>query len=257
MGFQADWLALRAPADARARDAGLRAEAQSMLSRLPGARIVDLGCGAGASLTTLDAPGARWRLVDNDDALLAAAAEAASAKGLDYEVLSMDLASTGPGLADALADADLVVGSAFLDLVSKAWLDRLVAALPACAAIYFALSYSGEMRWSPGHPQDETVLKAFNEHQRGDKGFGPALGPEAAEALAQRLKRTGWAPSLVRSDWRLTKADDGALIAELFGGIADAAEETGVDVADWRKARTDLQAATISHLDLYAPPQTL
>ena len=78
-GFSADWLALREPADHRARDPATLTRVVAHLARLALPEIVDLGCGSGSNLRAL-APrlGARqrWRLVDNDAALLDAAREA-------------------------------------------------------------------------------------------------------------------------------------------------------------------------------------
>ncbi len=67
MGFSADWLALRDPADRAARDQTLARRAAEAAGPAP--VIVDLGCGTGASwraLAPLLPDGARWRFVDND-----------------------------------------------------------------------------------------------------------------------------------------------------------------------------------------------
>ena len=254
MGFEADWLALRAPADQRARDPGLLADAEALIASRSKALVVDLGCGAGASVMAISAPGANWRLVDNDAALIARAEAAAARRGTSAERRVLDLAAPGDGLAEAVSGADLVASSAFLDLVSAAWIDRLVAALPDRAGLYVALSYSGEMRWAPEHPQDEPVRAAFNRHQSGDKGFGPALGPAATGYLAETLEQAGRAPRLAQSDWRLSGERDGALIRELTTGIAGAAREMGIDVEGWLEARRGAREGLVSHLDLYAPP---
>ena len=49
MGFSADWLALREPADHAARDGDLLAAA----AQVAGAVIVDLGCGTGSTLSLI------------------------------------------------------------------------------------------------------------------------------------------------------------------------------------------------------------
>ena len=77
-GFSADWLALREPADRRARNSGLLA---ALVARLAGRRevaVIDLGCGTGSNLRACapQLPARQeWRLVDLDPALLAAARE--------------------------------------------------------------------------------------------------------------------------------------------------------------------------------------
>src|SRR5205085_9720641 len=107
-------------------------------------------------------------------------------------------------------DADLVTMSALLDLVSAAWLDRLVAALARLQRpLYAALSYDGEVALTPASRHDASVIAAVNRHQLTDKGFGPALGPGAAGIAPESLRRHGFAVVEGRSDWRLgTEARD-------------------------------------------------
>jgi trans-aconitate methyltransferase len=79
MGFSAEWLALREPADHAARDAGLLMAA----ARAAGdsAVIVDLGCGTGSTRRAFGEllPHADWRMVDGDADLLVRAGERAIA----------------------------------------------------------------------------------------------------------------------------------------------------------------------------------
>lgn len=255
MSFDPDWLALRAPADDRARDAALRLQAEALLGAREAPLIVDLGCGSGATLRVLGHCGARWRLVDQDPELLARAGALASAAGVEAETMALDLAGDGDGLERAVAGADLVTASALFDLASAGWIDRLVGALPPGAGLYAALSYSGRMLWSPHHAQDLEVEAFFNRHQQGDKGFGPALGPAAADRLAARLEADGRRTRAAPSDWRLSAEPDGALIAELARGIAAAASEAGLDLAAWSAARRETTQAVISHLDVFAEPR--
>lgn len=248
-GFDTRWLDLREPADHAARDPGLlRAFAEA----LPGdARITDLACGTGSTLRALAPvlPNARWRLLDHDPALLAEAQRRAPAA----EVAQVDLAAD---LESALADgSDAITASALIDLVSRDWLERLVAAA-AGRVIYIALSYTGEEIWQPEHPGDTTIFDAFQAHQRGDKGFGPALGPGAAGALAGLLSGD-WTVTLAPSPWRLRRAEHGDLMNELAAGIAKAAVEAGVsdEVAQrWRAARRSAESCFIGHCDLLAIP---
>jgi len=88
-----------------------------------------------------------------------------------------------------------------------------------------------------------------------DKGFGPAAGPEAPDALAEAFSGLGYAVSEGDSAWRLGAGDE-ALIGELATGLADAVAETGIvdapTVASWRAlARTE---ATVGHADTLALP---
>src|SRR3954470_5031135 len=78
------------------------------------------------------------------------------------------------------AGADLVTAAALFDLVSPAFIERVAEAVAARGAfLYTALTYAGRDPRPPPPPADARVLAAFHAHQRGDKGFGPAAGPEA------------------------------------------------------------------------------
>jgi hypothetical protein len=252
MGFSADWLALRDPADRAARDPALLAAAAGAAG--PSPVVMDLGCGTGASLRALGPllPGAVWRMVDHDPALLPLAVAAAGPGATGHVA---DLAGGLDGLPwDGVT---LVTASALFDLVSADW----VAGLAGIAAarglpVYAALSYDGRMAWDPADADDAAVTAAFNRHQRGDKGFGPALGPDAATAAAQAFRAQGFDVHLAQSDWRLGPGD-AALQAELLAGIAAAAQEAGTASARWldrRAARVGQGLATIGHIDLLALP---
>ncbi len=247
-GFDADWLALRAGADARARDGALlRAAAEAAGDGL----ILDLGAGTGATLGALAplAPCARWLLADSDPALLARAAARAEALGVAAEIAVCDLNDDLEALA-ARRPA-LIAASAFFDLTSGAFVARVAAtARAAGAAVYAALTYDGREDWRPPHPEDAAVAAAFRADMGRDKGFGPALGPEAGAALAAALRAEGFAVRAAPSPWRLERARDGALIAALAQGTAAAARAS----AAWRAARALAETAEIGHLDLFAAP---
>lgn len=254
MGFEADWLDLREPADARARDAALLARAAGRVAQ--GGTVVDLGCGTGASLRAFaarDRPDLDWRLVDNDRTLLAGAA----ARHPQATTYPRDLRDVD---ALPLDGAHLVTASALLDLVSEDWLARLTARLArAGIAFYAALSYDGVMRWHPADPDDAAVTGAFNDHQRGDKGLGPALGPDAGETAARLWRAQGYEVALAPSPWRLGPKET-ALQAALLSGVAQAATEAGCAEADgWlarRRAPSADLAAEIGHVDLLATPRS-
>src|SRR5690606_37934264 len=116
-GFSAAWLALREPADHRARAAELLPELGAWWRARRGTHVVDLGAGAGSNLRYLAPrlPGAQWwTLVDRDPALLARAAPpVGEAEGggrvVDLVRVVADLAREG---LDAVQGADLVTASA-------------------------------------------------------------------------------------------------------------------------------------------------
>ena len=255
MGFDAGWLDLREPMDAASRDPALVAMAATFLGEVPAPLAVDLGCGTGASLRAFAArapAGLRWRLVDHDPGLLAIAAERC---GPGVEVVARDLADPG---RIPLGGARLVTASALLDLVSGEWVEALAERVVAEGAGFHAsLVYNGMMAWGQPRPEDETVRRAFNIHQRRDKGFGPALGAAAGDAAAVAFGRHGYDVRRGSSFWRI-EPEHAALHCALVDGIAAAAVETGYARArDWaqaRRAASGTSSCMVGHVDLLALP---
>jgi len=116
------------------------------------------------------------------------------------DVSADDLAASLESVDAAAFDG--VTTTAFLDLVSAEWLDRLVNWLYAGKRPFLAtLSVDGRRVWSPDHPGDSRIDAAFRHHQGGDKGFGVSVGPAAASELAHRLRARGLPVQLDNSDW--------------------------------------------------------
>ncbi len=266
MSFAADWLALREPYDRRARNpAVLDAVLKSAVGKTP-LRIVDLACGTGSTLRAL-APrlphAQHWRLVDNNLSLLARASETAAPRGTSFTTTPLDINYDLEAALDG--PVDLVTTSALLDLVSAPWLERLAIEIAARAIpFYAALTYDGRVELAPAHPNDARVVQAVNTHQRSDKGFGPALGPEAAPSAIARFEALGYSLRQGDADWRFDTADRDIQI-EIFSGWAAAARETGdlplPDIIDWLTFRRDAVAGgrsslRIGHVDFFASPMT-
>lgn len=267
-GFAADWLALREPADHASRNKEVQAAFLAHMAELTGeAVIVDMGAGTGSTARALAPaiakanPGLRqsWVLVDADSLLIDRARKELAGligQGIGVEFEQADLADRS-ALDGYMARADVVTGSALIDLVSAEWLDWAAqAAAEHRTALLFALNYSGTETWSPPHATDQVVLTAFLADQRRDKGFGRALGPDATDYLAQRL---GGAFSVTRgtSDWHLGQADK-ALIEALAAGIAEGIAAHSVPAADereeWLRSRKMAETVVVGHEDIFARP---
>ncbi len=266
-GFSASWLALREPADHRARDPALAVRLTRHFARHETLRIIDLGCGAGSNLRAL-APALKarqiWRLIDYDQALLDEAARQISAwKDSEQRpdiTAKFEKADLNRQLEDVVSqEADLITAAALFDLVSEPWIERFVACLAkqGCA-FYTVLIYDGAMRWLPTHPADEAVCAAFNAHQQQDKGFGPAAGPDAGRFLAERLRSAGYDVTAASSPWCLGP-EDRELIMAVSDGIGRAAAETGRlsrdEIASWTASRQQIVSCDIGHVDLLALPR--
>lgn len=328
-GFSAAWLALREPADARARDAGApclaelraalehaalpepapphehaaqpnpapphghaalpdpasppehaappghaaRVAAASAASLDSAARtgaqaratvreVLDLGAGSGSNLRYLASrlpPAWRWTLVDHDPVLLALAAGSPAAP----RIRQLDLARELDRLE--LPAGGLVTASALLDLVSESWLAKLAQRCrTANAAVLFALTYDGRSTCRPMDIDDTYIVAQVNRHQRRDKGFGPALGPDAATAAAGCFARAGYLLRRVRTDWRI-EAQESRLQAAVLEGWALAAREldpaAGARIDAWLQRRLHhlergRSRLIVGHEDLYGWPVT-
>jgi len=240
--FSADWLGLRAPADAAARSRKL---ARMFGKALPSsAVVVDLGSGTGAMMRWL-APflpaHVRWRLVEGDARLLAQA--------------PLRARKIRRSLAAKLPPADAYVSSALIDLVGVAWLRKLLRAARG-KPLLMGLAVDGRHELTPPHRKDAALFAGFARHQRRFKGLGAALGGAAPFVLAQLGARAGYRVELAASDWHLPS---GKLLEATLEGIASAACEAdpSLDLGEWRRLRARQLAAgqltlTVGHRDLLA-----
>ncbi len=278
-GFALCWLRLRERFDASARSLELAHEFALALRRHPERplRLLDLASGSGASFRAL-APlidvEQVWSLTDCDEALLAAQADEIARWSTERECGSRltstrwQIRSRCIDLARALDEIDLarhdgVTTSAFLDLVSASWLDRFAAMISAWQGPLLAtLNVDGRRCWHPAMVEDADVLAAFEAHQSRDKGFGPALGPAAADHLANRLRAAGYDVQLGRSDWRIGPQDIDMLqplLDDTLNAACEARPEQSRCFERWADARRRQMAAgglslAVGHLDLLALP---
>jgi hypothetical protein len=255
-GFSAEWLSLREPADAMARSDALA----RYVARAAGHRggFLDLGGGTGANVRYLwsrfPSP-QHWTLVESDRALLARVPEGVTTVCADLNQIVDD--------NSLFRGCRLVTASALLDLVSDAWLHRLVGQCQSAAvAVLFALSYDGRIVCTPAEPEDEDVRRLVNAHQRTDKGFGPALGPDAGTRAVELLSAARYELRHERTDWMLD-GEFPQLQRQLIDGWAQAASELAphdaAALAGWRDRRiahvnAGRSRIVVGHLDVAGIP---
>jgi len=157
---------------------------------------------------------------------------------------------------------DAVVSSALCDLVSLPWLEYLADVLEV--PFYASICVDGRDRFLPPHPGDAIIAAGFRRDQGRDKGFGPALGPQAPAAIRRVFEERGFSVASATSDWRLPRHATG-ILTEMVNGHATAARNQNRRqtrrIEEWRLARLAQTAglrlsARIGHRDLLALPPT-
>jgi hypothetical protein len=261
--FSADWLALREPYDHRARSESVLAAVAAYFKGRDAVSAVDLATGTGSTLRAVAErlPQRQdWRLVDNNLSLLARA-EASLGPKRNVRAMPLDLARDLEAALDG--PVDLITTSALLDLVSPDWLERLVVEVATRnLPLYAALSFDGRIEFDSSDPLDREIIAAVNAHQRTDKGFGAALGPDAAADAIARFNALGWTVTQGTSDWVFEAADERVQL-ETLAAWALAAQESGLisadAAADWLSRRSGRVAARrsvirVGHVDFFAHP---
>ena len=224
-GFSKDWLALREPADVIARDISLLARMH--IAPVEEFRVIDLGTGSASNLRYL-APlhniSQHWTLVDADQDLLNSVVVPKIEAKLRIEKRMLDLAHDLDALD--MTKYNLVTASAFFDLVSKPWVTRLAEKCADAKISYglFVLNVDGQVFWTPQDPDDEEIRNIFNAHMRRDKGFGPALGVQAPDALEKCFKAVGYRAFPGDSSWKIS-LDHEELQSDFLQGYLQAASE--------------------------------
>lgn len=264
--FDADWLSLREPADHRARAASDLSGLAQYCPRHRVTRVLDLGSGTGSNLhylaARLPAHEQEWVLFDHDPELLNRAERrvqatqwAGPAITVQYQQGDLAQFQTYP------AAIDVITASALLDLVSAAWIDGLVDyARQQNAAVLLALSYDGRIAFTPQDPDDSHVGAWVNQHQRGPKDMGAALGPEAWLRASEAFARAGYTVKTPATDWQLDHRDTALQRATIAGWHAAAHEVMPSEaerLSRWQQRRIDAlghSTLSVGHRDVLALP---
>lgn len=259
-GFDTSWLALREPADRAARNERLILQAADYLDHCETPTVMDIGCGTGSTYRTLSShlpASTRWQLLDYDERLLSEAERLIGHATVSFQ--RKDLSDLSTLLLDGV---DLMTASAFFDLCSGSFCEDLCERLSQSrTGLYAALNFDGRISWSEAHPLDDEVVAAFNRHQRIDKGFGAALGPQASGHLVGALTCLGYQTETAESIWVLSRdhrALHEAFVRGMVPPVLEVSDLTSADLDDWlafRLAQIDGSGRLeVGHVDLLALP---
>ena len=263
-------MALREPADVAARSVPLTRAIADLLPREGPLRALDLATGTGSNIRYLAAHLAgeqTWLPVDRDAALLeelpVRMSSWAAARAYDVSVEAGGVAIRGDGLRCRVAEprrldlgaltdttifsgCHLVTASALLDLVSASWLSAVARQCRASgAAALFALTYNGQSSSVPVEPEDEMIRELMNRHQKTDKGFGTAAGPDATDDAARCFSAVGYRVRRESSDWVL-----GPETRDLQRGLIEGWAQAAVEIAPHQSALVDdWLARRLAHVD--------
>jgi SAM-dependent methyltransferase len=261
-GFSATWLALREPLDLAARNSDVEA---AFFGALPAetVKVLDLASGAGSTVAALAGtkPDIHWILSDYDaDLLSLAASRDYATKPASLQTQEIDLAANLKELP--FHEVDAITTSAFLDLVSQEFVMQLVEAIVSSGKPFLAsLTYDGRTGFAPAEPLDQDLCDAMNRDQQTDKGFGPALGPKAAEQAIALFRAKGYRVVSGKSDWIIGPQHEDFL-AEFLPGWVGAGVKQGVEKSKadrWLQTRRSQISdgaftMTVGHLDFVALP---
>ena len=265
-GFSADWLALREPYDARARNPAVLDAVIAALKGYPSIRIVDLACGTGSTLRALSATSSSRSRIGGLSTTISACwrARRRSTHPADVTVAGVPLDLNRDLEAVLDGPVDLITTSALLDLVSEAWLERLAVEIAARSIpVYAALSYDGRIELSPADPLDTA------SHCRGERasahrqGFWSRARADGGILSRSRDLKRSAIPSCTVNPTGSSARTIATFKWKFLAGWASAAREIGdlslADTVGWLTRRRDAVAAgrssiRVGHVDFFARP---
>ena len=247
--FSSDWLALREQEDLLARNSSVFYSVHEYLQNQTELKILDIGCGTGATMRALFPrfkQHQNWTLLDADKKLLE------RAKFLNQSLVEdsmnemhLEYFDLTKGFGYLNADYDLVTTTAFLDLVSESWIKKFVRVLNDYdLAFYCSITPTNKIVFEPKISLDDKIICAFNTHRYNDKGFGVSSGGKVTEFTISYLKNYGFKVFQANKEWGCQNPDKEfrkVFYSQLIEGIAQAVAETNLlesaKLEYWKRTR--------------------
>ena len=276
--FTTEWLSLREPLDIKSHNQNVLRNCVDTFKNHETISICDLGSGTGASVRAISPllPKQQcWTLVDHDAKNLSAAkyilADWADSTQMTSNGISIRRSEIDIVVKFVLSDlatetspwppkTDLVIASALFDLTSNSWISKIINKLSERKLSLLAvLNFDGRMKANPSHVLDERMFESFRAHQKRDKGFGAAAGPNAVSVLEDTLQGYGYKVTSGNSPWRMN-SESRPLMNETLRGIAAAVTDTEMlkksEVKNWLDKRiAQTESLIIGHRDIFARPK--
>ena len=270
------YLSAKKSVDDRALNRHVLGELRRLLPAGP-SRIVEIGAGLGTMVARLLEWGVvrsgEYILLDVDRRLLLDARQWlggwAAARGVSWEprpdglclgdlrvrLVEAELGSYLTADSGEPAAADLVIAHAFLDLVDvPAVLPGLFRLLVPGGVYWFTANFDGETIFTPDHPRDDDVLRAYHRTMDDRVRYGrPAGESRTGRRLFAHLQAAGAPPvASGSSDWVVHAGPDGdypgdeaAFLENILETIQHAwdGREGPAGLADWLAVRRRQLAA--------------
>lgn len=239
----ADWLWLRYPLDASARNRRLERRALSQLSKRKELRVLDLGSGAGANMGyyhSLLPASTQWWLLERDKALLMQLPkfiEWLSKKEGDaipqrfYPVKADFLNPDCPIYSHSF---DLVLANAVFDLLSAEQFQRLLQLFRQAWAerspvFLFTLNLDQGLEFSPADEDTAQWCQSYEGHMHRLQYFGRAMAAYCGGWMEKLFRENGFKVESGPSNWEIAPWQREVLLAKLGFFEKAMAEFIGAD----------------------------
>lgn len=242
-----DWLSLRYPLDATARNRHLEVQALSQLSAGEALRVLDLGAGAGANIgyyRRLLPSATQWWLVERDAALLKQLPRFIEGMGeeggniIPKAIHPLRGNFLDPDCPVYSHSFDLVLANAVFDLLSVNQFQRLLQLFRRAwgkhsPLFLFTLNLDQGLRFNPTDKENEYWCRRYEEHMHRPQNFGRAMAAHCGQWMERLFLENGFKVESGSSAWEISPQQTEVLLAKLDFFEKAMTELMGTDTRQW------------------------